>query len=500
MKRSCILLISVSIAVLAGCGSQAQYTPQQVVDKMHQQMVERASAQVKKMENPLVSTNEVKVQLKTKPIANLFPGSIDALFTGKQAADLRDAKKPLFSATMALQLDASAPGELFGMPTTAMQKAGFTFAGSARSLERMVFANISELSVRQPGKQPVAMDQELSTTWYKATFEELDKMLADAMQGDPSSPIGDAMTIDTLLQHSIGQYRDSAKQTIAIFEKLHVWNAKELLPEENGMYRVRVEAENKKVADAFEAFMDLVQQQNDPTGTNTELREVLAEQRKQMRADIEKSGKLSGVLHIDKASFEPRGFVGEFTDNAGTKLLTIDMLAMPNGDMHLSLINPANTKENVRFEKKGEAFSLTVEGKVLAEGTMSAKKFKATVYQLDGLTEGDTAPTLLTADIDILKITEQELDITGTITVPAGGSEITIKKGKIAFANAFKDVSVDMDIRATLLGSPAIELSATSVRKEAASVTVEQPTVAKPFSDFTQDFAPLMQRILQTEE
>jgi hypothetical protein len=499
MKRILLGLSALSLAVLAACGS-AEYTPQQIVDKMHEQFVQRASEQLKKMEPPLISTTETTFELHTKPIANLFQGKIDAAFMGKQAVDFRDAKKPAFDANMKLTLDADAPGSLFGLPTEAMQKAGFVLAGNVRSVNRNIYANISELSVRQPAKQAVTQDKNLSTTWYKATFDELDDMIGDAMAVDSESPASKPFTIDSLLEQSIGQYRNSAKEMTELFGTINVWNALELLPEENGMYRVRVEADKKKVADCIEAFMDFAQRQNDPTGMNADLQKILSEQKKEMRADIEKSGKLSGILFVDKSSFEPRGFQGDYTDTNGTKQLTIDMLSMQNGDMHIAIINPADTTKDVRFEKKGEAFTFTAEGQKLVEGTMTEKKLKFTVYQEGVMTEGEVAPVLLTADLDIAKATSEELDLTGKITVPAGGSEVMIKKFNVLFQNDFKDVTVDVQMSATLLGSPAIDVSAHSVRKAVPAVTVEEPSVAKPFSDLPQDYGPMMQKMMEVAE
>lgn len=499
MKRILLGLSACSLAVLAACGS-AQYTPQQIVDKMHEQFVQRASEQLNKMEPPLVSTTDTTFELHTKPIANLFQGKIDATFMGKQAVDFRDAKKPAFDANMKLTLDADAPGQLFGLPTEAMQKAGFVLAGNVRSVNRNIYANISELSVRQPAKQPVTQDKNLSTTWYKATFDELDDMIGETMELDADSTASKPFTIDSLLEQSIGQYRNSAKEMTKLLGTMNVWNAIELLPEENGMYRVRVEADKKKVADCIEAVMDFAQRQNDPTGTNAELRKIVDEQKKEMRADIEKSGKLAGILFVDKSSFEPRGFQGDYTDTAGTKQLTIDMLSLQNGDMHIAVINPADATKNVRFEKKGEAFTFTAEGQKLVEGTLTDKKLKATVYQGGVMAEGEVAPVLLTADLDIVKATNEEASLTGKITVPAGGSEVMIKKFNILFQNDFKDVTVDMQMSATLLGSPAIDVSVHSVRKAVSAVTVEEPSVAKPLSDLAQDYAPMMQKVLEVAE
>lgn len=490
MKRIVLGLSFVSLTLLAACGGGPQLTAQQVLEKMHERFVTKITEQTNKVQTPLLAETVTNIALETQPIANVFPGSIVAELKAKQAVDLTDTKQPKFDANVDFNISATAPGEMFGIPSKdptkpSMEQATASVNASVRSLNAKVFLNIASLLVKQPGKSQVTLDKKLSSAWYMATFKEINDLLAESTKDDPAAK---PMTVESLIEKSVAQYRDSAKQIQALAQSSHIWNAVELLPDEDGMYRVRVEADKQKLAATLEAVMEYVMQQNDPTGMNPEMQGELERMKTEMHADVEKMGSLKGILYADK-EFTPRGFVGQATDTGGTVQLDIDALISSNGDARFKLSNPKTPSENVDFQKKGDAFTFMSSGKKVADGTMTAKKFTMTVYE--------DKTTMATVNLDINKADDTTLDVKGRITVPAGGSEITIETLKIVFSNSFKDMKVDSVIHASLLGSPAIDLTIMSERKEVSSVKVDEPSVAKPMMTIQQDFAPVIQAITQ---
>jgi hypothetical protein len=255
------------------------------------------------------------------------------------------------------------------------------------------------------------------------------------------------------------------------------------------MLRVRVEADKQKLSATLESVIDFVMQQNDPTGLNTEMKAEMEKMKSEMHDDIASMGSLKGILMADKETFEPRGFAGQATDSSGAITMNIDILVRRNGDAHVKIDNPKNPSDSIAFEKKGDAFTLVAEGKKVAEGTMTAKKFTMTGYQ------GST--TLFSADFDINKADDSSLDLKGKILVPAGGSEISVDSFKLLFSNSFKNLTFDSVVRVSLLGSPAFALTISTERKEVPSISVEEPSVAKPFKTLQQDFAPILGAVMQ---
>ncbi|HRH93441.1 MAG TPA: hypothetical protein PKV72_02820 [Candidatus Peribacteria bacterium] len=490
MKRIVLGLSFVSLAFLAACGGGPQLTAQQVLDKMHERFVTKITEQTNKVQTPLLAETVTNIALETQPIANVFPGSITAELKAKQAVDLTDTKQPKFDANVDFTMAATAPGEMFGIESQnpakpSMEQATASVNASVRSLNAKLFLNIASLMVKQPGKSQVTLDKKLSSAWYMSTFKEINELLAQSTKDDPAAK---PMTVESLIEKSVAQYRDSAKRLQELAQSAHVWNAVELLPDEDGMYRVRVEADKQKLAATLEAVMEYAMQQNDPTGMNAEMKAELERMKTEMRADVQKMGSLKGILYADK-EFVPRGFVGQATDTGGTVQLDIDALMNSNGDAHFKLSNPKTPAENVDFQKKGDAYTFMSSGKKVAEGTMTPKKFTMNVFQ--------DATTLATVDLDINKADDTTLDVKGRITIPAGGSEITIESFKIVFSNSFKNMKIDGIIHASLLGSPAIDLTIMSERKEVSAVKVEEPSVAKPMMTIQQDFAPVIQAITQ---
>lgn len=491
MKRLALGLPLLSLALLAACGGGPQLTAEQVLEKMHQNFVAQVTKNMEKVQTPFLSETVSNIALETQPIANVFPGSITAELKAKQSMDLTDTKQPKFDANVDFNLAAMAPGEMFGvMPDNPsepnMQQASIAVSAKMRSTNAKVFLNVANLLIKQPGKGEVTLDKKVSSAWYMATFKEINDMIAEGTKDDPSAT---PMTVESLIERSVAQYRDSAKKMQTLVQNAHLWTAVELLPEEDGMYRVRVEADKQKLAATIEAFMEYAMEQNDPAGVNADMKSEFEAMKTEMRADVEKMGSLKGIVYADKESFDPRGFVGQATDTGGVVVLDIDALMNRNGDAHFKVSNPKTPTENVAFEKKGDAFTLLSSDKKVAEGTMTAKKFTMVVYQ-------DTA-TVLSVDLDIMKANETEIDVKGSISIPSGASVITIESFKLLFSNSFKNMKMDSVIHASLLGSPAIDLTITSERKEVSSVAVEEPSVAKPMTDMQQDFMPIFEAISQ---
>ncbi len=504
MKRLALGLSAVSLMLLAACGG-SNLTAQQVLDKMHERIVARVTEQTEKYANPLKSETSTDVTVETQPIANIFPGSLNAKLKAKQAADLTDAKKIKFDASADLDLTASAPAEMFGLPGQAMQQASAALVANVRSVNAKMFVNIAEVVVKQPGKSEVKLDAKVASAWYMATFEEINELLAE--NSEDGTP---AITVEQILERSVSQYSNSAADIQDLTKKVRFWNAMELLPEEKGMLRVRVETDKQKLAASLEAIMDYIVKQNDPAGVNAEMTAQMEQAKADMRADIEKMGSLNGVVWIDKDTFDPRGFVGQLAETDGTVTMDIDMLMEKNGDAHVTLKNPADPSENLDFQKKGDAFTLVAEGEKVAEGTITAKKFTMTVYNQPALMgegmemdpemappAGTPPPTLLSMDFDIQKATEDALEMTGKIMIPAGASEITVDKFSLVFGNSYKNMKLDMAVRATFLGSPAVSMKVVSERKEVSDVKVDEPSVAKPFEAMMEDFTPLIEAVSQ---
>ncbi len=90
-----------------------------------------------------------------------------------------------------------------------------------------------------------------------------------------------------------------------------------------------------------------------------------------------------------------------------------------------------------------------------------------------------------------------EFKTNGLINVPAAGAVLTVDEWSYTFDDASQDLTFRMDAHATMLGQPALMISADSKRTAVDSFTVEAPTVTKSFAEFTKDFDPFLKQFDQ---
>ena len=438
---------------------------------------------------PKRATIVTTIGLKTDPVPEQFEGTVNVDLNLNEKYDSTNLKNVLIEATLDLKAIVDAPeGLLSGGQATG--KKGARDHGEAeltamvKSAERKLFLNISKTNLLAPMlPKPFSLPETLKTGWYGATFDEIDAQLKKGTQ-EGSTP----QTIDDLIRKAIGGNGVNKEALVKLFRNTHIWNGIELLPEQDGNLRVRVESDKESMKESTEAFFAYMRE---TAGSSWEQIEKNPRYQGQfedgIKDGIEKNvGSIRGILDADKSTYEFRGFEGETFSNSGVKLLDVKIRREANGNALIELTNTAEGNRKLVFQKIGADFTFTMDGKKYMEGTISESRFTMTI------TDPEKNETVLTADLPLVKATKEDFLIKdGVITFPSMASKLKLFIDQFGFQaqNEFKDNTVTLKAHGTFGDTPIFTLNIDGQRKEVSSVTVETPATFAPFSRLQQDFS-----------
>ena len=407
------------------------------------------------------------------------------------AADIRQPRSPVIDGTIKVSGSMQAPAGTFGAVPAKGSEKETSSAGiqlSARVIDDIVALKVDDLSLSIPGTpERTGLADALSKQWYGITFDAIDAMMKAQSEkaGTPEQP-----KVRELLSRSFNR-RISPPSVTKFVEKIHLWKGIELLPETDGLVRIRVESDKKKVLASVRAIREYLEE-NSGQGLGAKAWLGLNNQGQidallQDEATFMKSmGTVRGVLSADRTSYAFRGFDGDILDEKGVTQGHLNISLTSEGDFRLELTN-TGTGEATVVEKSGAKFSVSYAGKELLSGLVSAEQFSmeakdpesgAVVAQLKGNVQSATATNITLSDIEG--------------SVPS--KHIALKNGSYSMkVDTAKGGMLNTEISTEVVLGPAYEMKIliSSERRTITSVSIEKP-VYKPLEDLYQDLLAVL--------
>ena len=482
MKR--ISVLAAGLLLLTACGKP---NPQITLDKMHEAMMAKVSENLRMVEYPKRATVTTNITLKTLPLKNVFEGNADIDLSVKQEYDVSDIKNLLLQMGLTLKASVNAPaGMLGGMVTEKKGEKDFASAdveATLRSAQRKLTLNIGKIVVSVPSlPQPFTLPETFKNAWYGATFDEINAELKKSKQ--ENAP--DAPTIDEMLERIFSGKGFSKEAVEKLYADLRVWKGIELLPEQDGKVRVRVETDKEALKKDIDTIISYMGESAGPSWKQLQKGKDFEEKIRTSKEDIEqKFGVVRGVMEADKDTYAFRGFQGEVLSVSGTKLGDIAVSISPNGDALIDITDvssPNNTK--LTFKKTGSDFTFTVEGKQIVSGTVTDKLLDFTII------DPKTGLTFLKGNFPVKSVSREELSIEGaSLEVPSIQLKLSIDTLHYVFSNNFKNMAWSLIVGGNYQSKPLFSLTVNADRKEQPSVTVELPAKYSPFMQLQQDLS-----------
>ncbi len=454
MKKFFILLFSV--VLFTGCSlfSKEEKKPEkdapkaravssenfdEVMAEMHTANVEWIMYYIPDAEYPQINKTSLSVKANiTPPDPTIEKITLDVTSNGEN--DLSKNDDPKGMTTL------KASGEMTGM-TSGNGSLELEF----RVVNNKILAILSKIEATVDG-QPFPVEAFVGpyvNIWYGATFDEMNTLMADMT--------GQEFDMNQSFKNPNEMLKDLRTRLEKALNEVHMWKLVEALPEENGMLMYKVELDKEKLKTGVLALTEFAL--TNPDGS---LREMEYEQAK---SDIEEAFAeeftLSGVLGVKKDNVRFFTFEGQASDQSNTADISMSWM-----EDEILVKVTENGTEALVFEKKGDDYTLTIEGKKAMEGKYSDDKFTGTAYEIDN------GESVFVFDID----KKGGNEYAGTLSFPTAGLEMSIKKLDYSMT------SLTLDMSATLSGAPLFDVTLDYKLEETSSVKVEEPESYEPFS------------------
>lgn len=486
MHRSLSLTLVTATFLLVSCsGSEAD----QVLMHMHEKFMAQIQERARLIEQPLLARTNADLRLKISEVPGSLPASADIALALAVLHDVRDERNPLIDLGLELGILVEAPSGVLGTGSAPGGTDTFRVDAeiNARAVERLLLVNIAAMKAEASGllPAPFVLPEAIQSKWYGATFDELNRMLAESATEEGEK----APTVETLISSMFRGARATPRDIEELWKEIHMWNAVELLPEKNGRVQVRVESDKEKIRSSIRAFVRYLERTSGPSWqnqfqTNPEFQKLLTDLEDDDSEFMKTMGTIKGVIGADKATYEFMSFEGDIENASGALVGKVAFDRGQESDFTLSITDMESDAEptTVTLTKKGTQVRMTDDGKEVMKGTVSKTKVDLV------MTDAGTGGTIATVAFDITEWTETKLVLTnGRFTVPEEKISVTMSELTIDLTNDFKDMTMNLLAAGTLAGKPLFTVDLSAERTETEPFTVEKPSY-EPFENLNADF------------
>ena len=492
MRKRTLLVIGFAFTILlAACGSGTPQSPQAILQKMHERIMEGITKAADNMEVADVSATKMKIHLKVNPIPGILPMSAIADIASNQTYDVKTDKQ---HPTMGLTLDATVEAE----DTSADSTINVKLSTEAKAIGGKLFVQLKDGTFSMPAMGlNAAISEKVKKAWYGTTFDEINTMINGNLEMQREAGVTDdlaSIDVEKIILNAINQQREMPEKLKTLAKSIHLWKPIETLPEENGMLRVRVESDAAKMEASMSALLDFAIETNNPLGmpeaaSDPTMKEEVATIRDETHQFFDTNkGTVRGIVMADKKTYDFTGFDGEVVDGSGATTGTIHFIMQKNGDITFTASSTESPDEKISFTKKGEAVELTSGAQTILKGTMSRKKI-----HLEGFDEAGA--TQIIADFDIAKADADTLNLSGKVTIPSAGVDIIITKFVSEMRNSYKDVTTDLAATVNFQDQPVADITLEAIQKEESSIGIATEKVFLPINALMVDLQPFMQQL-----
>ncbi len=494
-RRSSAAIVTLAIS-LSACGGS---TADQALSRMHDTYLKQAMSNLEILVQSDLSRTTTNIAFSTKRSAKTVAvgerdfgiiANAELKIASEMSSDVRNPRIPLADGMISFVGSITAPAGTFtGMDVqnAPPETATADIAISARSVAETILLRISGVSVVTPMMpKPFELPAEMSSRWYGITFDALDALLAKQATetgGTPAPPVRE------LLSKSFGN-RVSPAALLKLWKSVHIWNGLELLPEENGLVRIRVESDKKKVQTSVRAFVEYIKETSGQSwDSQLERSPEMKKNMESLLADdaefMKTMGTVKGVLSADKETYEFMGFDGEILDASGKVKAVVTILRTKDGDFSASLTN-TETQEGFVIQKQGERLTGgAMNGKNAIEGTVSMKAVDLTVK------DPETGKEVTSIAFAINEMTPTSLSISdGTVKIPSEKLTIHVRALSVKI-NPPDSVTMRIDSSAEVGSSQQVTLEADLRREAIPSLKVEKPAF-QPIESLYQDLLQVL--------
>lgn len=474
--RFITVMLIVASGAFAVTGFFGSSDADKALQRMHATYVTQIEKSIHRLERPEISRTNASMLLHMFSVEKLFAGTVDLAADLTILHDVRDEKNPLMELATDITLEVD---NGYSLETTI----------GARSVDRSLLLNIGKLVVSAPAEilpAPFVLPAAMQTVWYGATFDELDRLMRENAEEGESTPSAELMIAGAFRGAKVDS--DDLRATL---QKIHLWNGLEVLPEENGLVRIRTESDKKKIRNSVRAIVRLLEKSTGPSWKtsmedNAEFQKMIGDLEKNNLEFLREMGTVKGVISADKETFALRGFEGDIFDEQDNRVGHVAFIRSSSGDFSLG-ITQEKTGETFHLVKQGTQVDLSSNGKKMMTGSVSKEKFS-----LMFLDEEDGSNVLsVLFDIDSFDT------VTGSFRIKNG--VITLAEEKIIISVADMTVerkgvnsSFRLEAAGTRDGNSLFMITIDSEQSETAPFTPEKPAY-KPFESLQQD---LMQALM----
>ncbi len=472
MKRS-LLPLSLAIFLLSACGG----TPaDNELQKMHDAMVSKAMENARFIEKPEKSKTTMNVSVHAEPIKNLLTSPADLTVDLVANSDMSSEKNPLVDLALKVVYGSTPKVRSVEGPTEVAVNLAL------RIVSRTLSFNISKADYAGSAvPQPFSIPAEMATRWYGITFDEANKALAEQAK-QSGQPV-------TTIEETIAQSMGGAKVTPAALKKLwsnmHLWKGVELLPETDGLVRIRVESDKEKIKESVRSFVQYVKEASGPSWERQMQNPAFAGQIQELIGPnpeyLKKVGAAKGIISADKATYEFRGFDGDFYSESGALVGHLTVAFQNGANFSVTMIE-SETKEELSFVMKNSEFVMTLNDKKIATGKITATRVDITVMS------EDTGKTEAVIGFDVKEASKTRFSLeNGVIDIPADKVSVSVPTFLVELSGAKLDtLKVLVSAAYKTNGVPSLKADLSILREPLTSVSVEKP-VFVPFDQLQTD-------------
>lgn len=485
--RRFLPLSTIAFAVLlAACGTVSE--GDRILGEMHRRYTEHIISNSRFITQPETGSVDTSFEIHTLPVKDLFPGTVDLTASTVTRYDIRSPKSPVADGNLALTVSVKAPAGTFGMPSasSAQDEMSLDLLLNARAVSRTLLVNIAKLDADIPAFMPMpfSLPPVTAAKWFGATFDELNRKMKEGTEGMPDS--GPVPTVEEMITSAFAGARVTPEALRRAADRMHLWNAVEVLPEKDGQLQVRVESDKEKIHTSVRAVMEYIEEVSGPSWEqqlrNPEFEEIVTGITEEDAEFLKTMGSVKGVLSVDKETYVLTGFEGDVFDETGKQSGRISF-ASRDGDVTLA-ITDTESGETATFTKKGGDLLLTTGDKTVVAGTWDEAKKELSLTVSDPETGVKAATLFLSASeftperstINKLEITLVEEKV--TITITDAGTILDAEAGSADITGSFT---------VTLEGKKVAEGRLETSSRTLTPFSVEKPSFS-PFEDLQADF------------
>ena len=472
MKRS-LLPLTLAIFLLSACGG----TPaDKELQKMHDAMVSKAMENARFIEKPEKSKTTMNLSLHAEPMKDLLTSPADLTVDFVASSDVSSEKNPLVDLVLKIVYGSAPKAKSAEGPTEVAVNLGL------RIVARTVSLNIAKADyVGSAVPQPFSIPAEMAARWYGITFDEANKMLADTAKQN-GQPV-------TTIEETIAQTMGGAKVTPAALKKLwgnmHLWKGIELLPEKDGLVQIRVESDKQKIHESVRAFVQYMKEASGPSWERQMQNPAFGQQVQELVGPnpeyLKKVGAAKGIISADKTTHEFRGFDGDFYSESGALVGHLTAVVHDRSNVSVTMTE-SETKEELSFVMKNGEFVMTLNGKTIASGKITATRVDITVMN------ADTGKTEAVIGFDVKEASKTSLSLAnGVIDITKDKLHVTVPTFLVELSGAkFDTLKMTVSAASTMNGASFIKGDFGVLREPLNSLSVEKPAFV-PFEQLQAD-------------